>query len=352
MTLPITIIDWLHARGITDAVLTANSIDWNGTHIIIPIYDPAGNFLFNKYRRDPFGPTDAPKYKYEAGSTAHLFNAHKLDQKHSVIICEGEMDALRLESAGYIAVTSTGGAGTFKDEWLPLLAGKDLYVSYDNDEAGLKGATKLLTKLPAKMVLIPRAEGVKDITDYLKIGGSFPILLEQAQAFPFLSEPTPEFKDTKGVEAHIKKIKNHLKDIMEQEHDAKQTNKPFRHLDMVKELLITAIYNLNREIRRFRHSGKTAEMPDNDDGRITDEDIARAKEIPIETLYIGKLREQGGRAIGKCPFHNEKSASFVIYLQQNRMYCFGCFARGDSIDFIRKQDNITFIEAVKKLINK
>ena len=121
MALPFNITEWFHARGITDAILAANNINWNGTHIVIPVYDVNNNFLFNKYRRDPFGPTDQPKYKYEFGTTAQLFNAHKLNQKSSVILCEGEMDALCLESAGYLAVTSTGGAGTFKEEWLKLL---------------------------------------------------------------------------------------------------------------------------------------------------------------------------------------------------------------------------------------
>src|SRR3990167_2483800 len=155
MPLPLHIIEWLHARGITDAVILANGITWNGTHIVIPIRDENGTVIFNKYRRDPFGPTDQPKYKYQAGSTAHLFNAHKLKERHSIIICEGEMDAMRLEAAGYVAVTSTGGAGTFKDGWIELLAGKDLYVCYDNDEAGLRGAIKLLTKIDAKLIMIP-----------------------------------------------------------------------------------------------------------------------------------------------------------------------------------------------------
>lgn len=351
MTLPLNIIEWLRARGITDEVIATNGLEWNGTHIVIPIKDPDGNFLFNKYRRDPFGQTDQPKYKYEAGSTAHLFNAHKLNQRHSIIIVEGEMDALRLESAGYIAVTSTGGAGTFKDEWLPLLTGKDLYVCYDNDEAGIKGATKLLTKLPAKLVLVPRAENVKDITDYLKIGGSFPILLERAQSFPILSEPVPEFKFIKDVEAQIKKYNYFLKHLLVQERNAKNAGQAFWHYDYIRQLLLNAIDNLRREIRKMRYFKKPVEI-ENNDGRITNEDVARAKEVPIETLYAGQLRKQGGRAVGRCEFHNEKTGSFTIYLQQNRAYCFGCSFKGDSIDYVMKKDDCDFITAVKKLVNK
>jgi len=352
MTLPLNILEWLHARGISDAVIAANGIDWNGTHIVIPIKNKDGAVLFNKYRRDPFGPTDQPKYKYEPGTTAQLFNAHKIAGRGSVIICEGEMDALRLESAGYLAVTTTGGAGTFRDEWLELLRGKDLYVCYDNDDAGIKGAVKLLTKIEAKMVLIPRAEEVKDVTDYLKIGGSFPILLERAESFPFLSEPVPEFKFIKDVEEYKKKVQYNIERIMVQEQQARQGNKPFRHLDAVREMLLVALNNLDREIRKLRYFRKEAEVPGNEDGRITNEDVLRAKESPIDVLYGDRLRKIGNKAYGKCPFHNEKTGSFVIYLDQNKFYCFGCSAGTDAIDYVMRRDDCDFITAVKKLINK
>lgn len=351
MPLPIKIKEWLNARGIADTVIESNGLDWNGSHIVIPVRDVAGTFLFNKYRRDPFGPEDTPKYRYETGTTAQLFNAHKISTRGSVIICEGEMDAMRLESSGYVAVTSTGGAGTFKDEWTALLAGKDLYVCYDNDEAGIKGAVKLLTKLPAQLVLIPHSDGIKDVTDYLKAGNSFPILLEQAQSFPILSEPVPEFKFIKDVEAQVKKYKYHLEHLMVQERNARSSHRPHRHLDAIRELLLVAINNLQREIRRMRYFKKPANV-DGNDGRITNEDVMRAKEIPLDTLYSGKLRKVGNRATGKCPFHNEDTGSFTIYLNQNKFYCFGCSAGTDAIDFVMRRDGCDFIAAVKVILNK
>lgn len=348
--LPLNIIEWLHARGITDAVISVNGITWNGTQIVIPVKDASGTVLFNKYRRDPFGPTDTPKYRYEAGTTAQLFNAHKIKDRGSVIICEGEMDALRLESAGYVAVTSTGGAGTFKDEWLEMLAGKDLYVCYDNDEAGLNGAVKLLTKLPAKLILIPRAESVKDVTDYLKIGGNFPILLEQARAFPILSEPLPTFTGIGDREAHIKKYKHAIDEMVRQVRDCKNLRKPFYHLEAVIHMLLVAIENLEREIRRMRRANK----PQSEDveGKITEDDITRAKAVPIDELYGGKLHQQGKRAVGPCPFHNEKTGSFTIYLDQNKFYCYGCSAGVDAIDFVMKRDSVDFFTAIRTLLNK
>lgn len=72
----------------------------------------------------------------------------------------------------------------------------------------------------------------------------------------------------------------------------------------------------------------------------------RAKLYPIKELFTGPLRRSAGRFVGKCPFHNEKSGSFVIYAN-NTYFCFGCNAGGDAIDFVMKRDNLDFKQAVK-----
>lgn len=85
---------------------------------------------------------------------------------------------------------------------------------------------------------------------------------------------------------------------------------------------------------------------------ITDEDIARAREFPIEELYDGRLFKSGGKSqCGLCPFHNERTPSFHIY-KDNRYKCFGCQEYGDAISFYMKINNVKFIDAVKALSNK
>ena len=86
--------------------------------------------------------------------------------------------------------------------------------------------------------------------------------------------------------------------------------------------------------------------------RITPEDIARAKEVPIENLYDGQLRKGGGKMWGPCNFHQEETASFCVH-KDNRWSCFGqCGGHGDAIDYIQKRDNVNFIQAVRSLIHK
>lgn len=85
-------------------------------------------------------------------------------------------------------------------------------------------------------------------------------------------------------------------------------------------------------------------------GGVNEIDIDRAKEVPIENFYAGTLKKNSIRSTGLCPFHNEDTASFVIYTKQNTWWCFGCNTGGSVIDFIMKQENLDFLHAVKKLL--
>ncbi|MDE3269081.1 MAG: DNA primase [Pseudomonadota bacterium] len=63
-----------------------------------------------------------------------------------------------------------------------------------------------------------------------------------------------------------------------------------------------------------------------------------------------QLKQANGRASGLCPFHEESTPSFYVY--DDRFYCFGCKASGDAIEFVRKQQNCGFIDALLYLGNK
>lgn len=86
-------------------------------------------------------------------------------------------------------------------------------------------------------------------------------------------------------------------------------------------------------------------------GTISESDIRRAKEVPIESLYIGRLKKSGSNLVGLCPFHAERRPSFYIYKQDNRWTCFSvCGNSGDVIDLVMKLQELDFISAVKYLI--
>jgi hypothetical protein len=79
-------------------------------------------------------------------------------------------------------------------------------------------------------------------------------------------------------------------------------------------------------------------------------DVAKAKEVPIAEVYGRELKENGNRLLGLCPFHDERTPSFTIYVDSNSYYCYGCNAGGDVITFLMDKENIGFVEAVRRLI--
>jgi hypothetical protein len=79
-------------------------------------------------------------------------------------------------------------------------------------------------------------------------------------------------------------------------------------------------------------------------------DINHAKEFSIRTFYEGELKVHGSRAVGRCPFHEERTASFTVYLKQNSWYCYGCNEGGSVIDFVMLKYNIDFLSAVKHIL--
>ena len=91
-------------------------------------------------------------------------------------------------------------------------------------------------------------------------------------------------------------------------------------------------------------------------GRINEEDIAavrdRARIEEIVGSYV-TLRSSGGTMKGLCPFHDEKTPSFQVTPARGYWYCFGaCAEGGDVIDFMRKIDNLSFVEAVERLADR
>ena len=91
-------------------------------------------------------------------------------------------------------------------------------------------------------------------------------------------------------------------------------------------------------------------------GRIYEEDIAavrdRARIEEIVGSYV-TLRNAGGTMKGLCPFHDEKTPSFQVTPSRGYWYCFGaCAEGGDVIDFVRKIDNLSFVEAVERLADR
>ncbi|MBC3516479.1 DNA primase [Neobittarella massiliensis] len=68
--------------------------------------------------------------------------------------------------------------------------------------------------------------------------------------------------------------------------------------------------------------------------------------------YVDLKRAGSNTVKGLCPFHSEKTPSFVVYRDTQSYYCFGCGAGGDVITFIKSAENLDYIEAVKFLAQR
>jgi DNA primase len=62
-----------------------------------------------------------------------------------------------------------------------------------------------------------------------------------------------------------------------------------------------------------------------------------------------QLKRAGGLLKGLCPFHNEKTPSFVVTPSRQTYHCFGCGAHGNAIDFLIEHDRLDFREALEEL---
>lgn len=300
--------DWLTRRSITDAIINDFGIYW-GTHavmgdcIVIPVINEQGVCTFNKYRRDPR--VDAkPKYTYDNGGKVTLYGYWKAKDTDTILITEGEMDALVAWSANIPAITSTGGAMSFQTEWGELLKDKKVILCFDNDEAGGKGLVRALSVVPhAKVLFLPDRPGIKDISDYCTGGGNLQELLTSAKHFASIDEVV----DDRAIRLAL-------------------WQSTFFHDAYIAEH--TKPVYAPRSLRDVT-------------------DLENAKTYPIPQL----LKFKTNAAL--CIFHAEKSPSLQYYPKTNTCYCFGgCGKAYDVIDIYRKLHNCSFKEAIRALAKK
>jgi len=70
--------------------------------------------------------------------------------------------------------------------------------------------------------------------------------------------------------------------------------------------------------------------------------------VDVASGYM-TLKRVGNSFKGKCPFHNEKTASFTVSREKQLYHCFGCGAGGNVITFIMEMEKLPFVDALKFL---
>src|SRR5438046_2397248 len=81
---------------------------------------------------------------------------------------------------------------------------------------------------------------------------------------------------------------------------------------------------------------------------VLDEIRSRVDIVDIVSQFVG-LRKAGASWKGLCPFHSEKTPSFMVNPARGIFHCFGCGVGGDAFGFLMRQDRLSFPEAVRAL---
>ena len=86
--------------------------------------------------------------------------------------------------------------------------------------------------------------------------------------------------------------------------------------------------------------------------RQTVEKIKDAADIVEVVSEFVTLRKSGANYKGLCPFHNEKTPSFMVSPARGTCHCFGCGKGGNPVSFLMEHEQMTYPEALRWLANK
>ena len=89
----------------------------------------------------------------------------------------------------------------------------------------------------------------------------------------------------------------------------------------------------------------------NDLKDIIEEIKSRCDIVDVISDYM-QLKSSGSNYTGLCPFHSEKTGSFMVSKSKQIYKCFGCNAGGDVISFVMRYENVDFMDAVKILARR
>lgn len=183
-------------RGLTNETITRFEIGWSDDDnaYTIPIRDVSGSLLnIRLYRIEAQG-TKMWSYGSKGMDANAIYPEKILAANSSIVIGEGEWDAMMLNQNGIAAITGTTGAEQWQRKWNQKFKGKDVYFAYDRDKAGVAGAEKAarsLTGVARSIYIIElpmpyRENHGLDVSDYFNEGNDeadFKALIRDARIF-------------------------------------------------------------------------------------------------------------------------------------------------------------------------
>lgn len=177
--------EWLIGRGLTpetiEAFKIAEQVRGSETIAVFP-YIRDGEYVNAKFRD-----IDSKKgMRQEKGAEPCLFGWHLIDPKaRTVVIAEGEIDAMTLHQVGIPALSVNQGAGNhqwIESDWDRLECFTEFLIAFDSDEPGEKGAKEVMQRLGLERCKRLRFPAVKDANEYLQSGAEAVDFFDAVQA--------------------------------------------------------------------------------------------------------------------------------------------------------------------------
>lgn len=291
--LPDEIRAYLKGRGIPATLIERHLLGWNGERITIPVFGREREVLGFRYAKIT---GDAVDMLSDFGLNPELYGWETLARKpQRVVVCNGEFDRLVLEANGFPAVTSTAGAETFLEEWLPYFEPvKHIYVCFRRDLAGAAAAKKIRRLLPrAAIVTLPPETGEGgNVTDF----------------FVGLGRTRIDFEVVLAAAA------------------SEASDAPAGRPPAIREFRA-----LHRSVRRRA------------------EGVKRAVRLHEVVANYTELQASGPCLVGHCPFHEDGERSFKVYPETEMYSCAGCGAEGDVLKFVMDKESMTPGQALEAL---
>lgn len=178
---------WLNYRGYTEETIENFKLGFSGWCYTIPVYVDG---IFRNFQCRIMEPKASFSWYKNTGPLPFHFSVLRFNDW--VVLTEGPPDAIMLTQNGIPALSHTGAAGYWNNEWINYFITKKLiYVVYDNDEAGKYGSKKVSEALGigrTKIYNMWDFPDKYDITDYFKNGGTreeFLNILKKKSKFGF-----------------------------------------------------------------------------------------------------------------------------------------------------------------------
>ncbi|MBM7560697.1 DNA primase [Fusibacter tunisiensis] len=92
-------------------------------------------------------------------------------------------------------------------------------------------------------------------------------------------------------------------------------------------------------------------MQKSNSGNVFEFILEHVNIVDLISNYI-QVERAGKNYKALCPFHNEKTASFIVSEEKQLYHCFGCGAAGNAINFVMSYENLDYIDAVEFLADK